>query len=753
MFARRAWIELIAIAICLSVTTENPADEWKQANGPLMTQWAKEVTPDNALSEYPRPQMVRDDWTNLNGLWEYAITERNAGQPKSWSGQILVPFCVESALSGVMKQVGPDQALWYRRTFNLQPATGTRVLLHFGAVDWQAAVWVNGKHVGQHVGGYDPFSFDITGMLEHSGLQTLVVKVLDPTDASFQPRGKQVRKPGGIWYTAVTGIWQTVWLEPVSESYIQSLRITPNIDQKTVTVQVDAVNAADKTVRFDVLDDGRKIATGSATVDRPITSSEIPEMKLWSPDSPHLYSLAVYLENADQVSSYFGMRKIEMRKDDAGVNRLLLNNRPLFQFGQLDQGWWPDGLYTAPTDDALRYDIEVSKKLGFNMCRKHVKVESARWYYWCDRLGLLVWQDMPSGDKTIGGNDADFDRSAESEEHYRREWQAIIDHCRNHPCVVVWVPFNEGWGQFKTNEILDWTKKLDPTRLVDGPSGWADRQGGDLHDLHAYPGPGMFPIEDHRASVLGEFGGLGLPVANHTWQAEKNWGYRSYENAEDLSRAYIQLISQLPPLIGRGLAAAVYTQTTDVEIEVNGMMTYDRGIIKIDPDRIAVVTQRLYEPPPVIMPLVATSQIQPQAWRYTIESPNLAWTKPEFDDSNWMEGLGGFGTRQTPATVVRTEWSGSDIWIRRFFELKDGLKDIQLLVHHDEDAEIYINGVLAAKLNGYTTDYVTVPIEAKAIATLGVGKNLIAIHCRQTSGGQYINAGIVVVKERTDTDK
>ncbi|MGB6044129.1 MAG: sugar-binding domain-containing protein, partial [Pirellulales bacterium] len=489
--------------------------EWKPAEGPLMTRWSKEVSPDNVHAEYPRPQLVRDKWQNLNGLWDYAITPKEQNRPDSFDGKILVPFPVESALSGVMKTVKPDQRLWYRRRIAVPKEwSGQRIMLNFGAVDWHTEVWVNGDKVGEHKGGYTPFSFDITDRLgtTKSTNDELVIAVWDPTDASYQPRGKQVRKPGSIWYTAVTGIWQTVWLEPVAQTHVRSIAMTPDVDAGNVHLKINLGGAdADTLITATVSDDGKEVGRGSTTV-KPGQAAEITipiaDARLWSPDDPHLYDLAVHLVHPsaeDKVGSYFGMRKVHIAKDGNGMNRIFLNNKELFHFGPLDQGWWPDGLYTAPTDEALRYDIEVTKKLGMNMCRKHVKVEPARWYYWCDKLGLMVWQDMPSGDGYIKPNEADLVRSKESSENYWREYKALIDAFYNSPSIVAWVPFNEGWGQFDTNNVLSWTKKRDPTRLVDGPSGWADRQTGDLHDVHRYPGPGMPLLEENLAAVLGEF--------------------------------------------------------------------------------------------------------------------------------------------------------------------------------------------------------------------------------------------------------
>ncbi len=603
---------MIVVAVVLLSPLAQGA--WKPADGPLMTKWAKEVSPQNAHPEYPRPQMVREDWLNLNGLWDHAITPKDAAKPDSFDGQILVPFPIESALSGVMKAVGPENRLWYRRTFTVpekwnRSADKKRMLLHFGAVDWDATVWINGKEVGNHKGGYDPFTLDITEALKQGGEQEIVLSVWDPTNTGTQPRGKQVLKPGGIWYTAVTGIWQTVWLEPVGAAHIGSLKITPDFDKAAVTVQVPAIIGAGKSsVTVDVLDGAKVVQTGEITITGssdsigPTLSLKVPDAKPWTPDSPFLYGLRVRLfqdgKPVDEVQSYFGMRKISLGKDERGTLRLCLNNKPLFQYGPLDQGWWPDGLYTAPTDEALKYDIEVLKQLGMNMARKHVKVEPDRWYYWCDKLGLLVWQDMPSGDRFIGGKDPDIKRTEESAKQFDTELTRIIEAFRNHPSIVMWVPFNEGWGQFDTPRVVDMIRKLDPSRLVDNASGWTDRKVGDVMDIHQYPGPAVPRPEEKRALVLGEFGGLGLPIPGHTWQQEKNWGYRNLTTRDELTDAYLGLIRKLHPMTGdQGLSAAVYTQTSDVEVEVNGLMTYDRAMIKMDVAAVAAANKTLYTPP------------------------------------------------------------------------------------------------------------------------------------------------------------
>ena len=751
----RPTIVLLCLAISLCSTVVTAAD-WAQAESPLSTRWAKEVSPENALPEYPRPQLVRDRWVNLNGLWDYAITSVDVDKPRTLDGEIFVPFAIESSLSGVGKSVQPDQALWYHRQFETPKLNdGERLLLHFGAVDWETTVWVNGQHVGQHRGCFDPFSFDITDALADGDSQQIAIRVWDPTDTGDQPRGKQVLRPGGIFYTAVTGIWQTVWLEPVPAAHIRSLKVVPDIDNSTVSVTVDA--SARERVAIEVRDDGKTIASARGSGGETITLP-IPDAKLWAPASPHLYDLEVDLESGDDVSSYFGMRKIAVGRDDDGALRMFLNNKPLFQYGPLDQGWWPDGLYTAPTDEALKFDIEVTRELGFNMARKHTKVEPARWYYWADKLGLLVWQDMPTfmargqDHHVHKGQEQDARLAAQTRMQFYTELRAMIDGLHNHPSIVVWVPFNEGWGQHRTNEILQWTKQYDPTRLVDGPSGWEDRGWGDLKDMHNYPGPGMFPAMDDRVSVLGEFGGLGLPLEGHLWQADRNWGYRTLKTREQLAAGYERLVTQLHRLIGKGLAAAVFTQTTDVEIEVNGLLSYDRQIVKIDPQQLKAWHSKLYEPPPIEKTIVATSENEPQTWRFTTSPPTENWFAPDFDDSEWKSAPGGFGTKGTPNTTVRTNWNTPDIWVRRTFTLDEPKADggqWLLSIYHDEDAEIFINGIEAARVTDYTVGYITLPISKAAATSLKAGENIIAIHCHQTQGGQFIDAGLLRVEPAT----
>ncbi|MCJ7487521.1 MAG: PA14 domain-containing protein [Candidatus Aminicenantes bacterium] len=596
---------IIAVAIGLlgnvaACKTEAVTD-WKPVGGRIMTRWAAEVKPDLVLPEYPRPQMVREEWLNLNGLWDYAIVAKDSGQPAVWDGKILVPFAVESALSGVGQPVGAEKELWYRRAISV-PKNWRRgkVLLHFGAVDWESTVWVNGREAGTHRGGYDPFTYDITDALAAGAKQEIVLRVLDPTDEDNSPiaRGKQVMKPHGIFYTAVTGIWQTAWLEPVPEIYFAKLKITPDIDRGTLSIVPTVMGNPEGTSLVVRISRGETVIAALESSASAPAAVEIPQPELWSPDHPVLYDIKAVLKKdgkvLDEVTSYAGMRKIALGKDDHGYVRLFLNNQPLFELGPLDQGWWPDGLYTAPTDTALRYDIETIKALGMNMLRKHVKVEPDRLYYWCDKLGLLVWQDMPSALYDREAHPADV--LAAKDAQWEGEWKAVIDALLNHPSIVMWVPFNEGWGQYDTERITAWTKQYDPTRLVNNASGWTDKGAGDVSDIHSYPGPDMPPIEEHRAVVLGEFGGLGLPLSGHLWQAEGNWGYRNFDDVKTYETRYTELIKNLYPLVDKGLAAAVYTQTSDCEIEVNGLMTYDREVVKLEPARFTSLN-RGYVPP------------------------------------------------------------------------------------------------------------------------------------------------------------
>lgn len=603
-------IILITVSVCAFAQSS-----WKMVDGKISTAWSAQVDPNKPLPEYPRPQLVRSEWTNLNGLWDYAIKPAQDSTPATYDGKILVPFAIESALSGVGRNVGAEHKLWYKKTLTLPAASkGRNVILHFGAVDWRCEVFINGKSAGKHEGGYDPFSFDITRLLR-KGTQEIVVSVWDPSDDGPQPRGKQVKKPHSIWYTPVTGIWQTVWMEAVPSTYIMSTRQVPDIDNNTlqVTALVNNLQPGDK-LKVTASRDNKVVA--EETWSGMSGTMTIPNAEHWSPANPVLYDLQFTLirknKVVDNAKGYFAMRKISIASDNNGIQRMMLNNSFLFHFGPLDQGWWPDGLYTAPTDAALKFDIEKTKEMGFNMIRKHVKVEPARWYYHCDQLGLLVWQDMPSGDMgnqwesrpAIIGKATSKDRTPESEKIFKTEWKAIMDACFNFPSIVVWVPFNEAWGQFKTEEIVKWTMEYDPSRLVNTASGGNFHAVGHIIDMHNYPEPVMPDPEifgKDRVIVLGEYGGLGLPLEGHTWQGKDNWGYQSFTTKEALLDRYKSFIVRLEPLISKGLSAAVYTQTTDVEVETNGLMTYDRAVIKMPEATLHAEHQRLYNPGLVVI--------------------------------------------------------------------------------------------------------------------------------------------------------
>ena len=584
---------LVLVGATLLLSSQVLWAQWKPVGNKIKTSWTENIDINNVLPEYPRPIMERSEWSNLNGLWNYTIQPLGKGIPTSFDGEILVPFAIESSLSGVGRILGENKNLWYQCSFIIPSKwKGKKILLHFGAVDWKTEVWVNNIKVGEHTGGFTPFSFDITQALDGSK-NTLVVKVWDPTDKGTQPRGKQVSQPRGIWYTPVSGIWQTVWLEPVADHYITNVRTTPDIDTNGVKVKVETDNdrVSDK-FEVKVFDEGQLVAMGTSINGLPVEISMPVDVKLWSPDSPFLYQMEVSLfsegKRIDCIKSYMAMRKFSTKRDEKGIVRLQLNNKDLFQFGPLDQGWWPDGLYTAPTDEALRYDIKKTKDFGFNMIRKHIKVEPARWYTYCDQMGIIVWQDMPSGDKNPEWQNrkyfegTELTRSPESEANYRKEWKEIIDCLYSYPCIGTWVPFNEAWGQFKTREIAEWTKQYDPTRLVNPASGGNHYTCGDMLDLHNYPGPKMYLYDAQRATVLGEYGGIGLVLKDHLWEPDRNWGYVQFNTSAEATAEYLRYAKMLKEMIGQGFSAAVYTQTTDVEVEVNGLITYDRKVIKLD---------------------------------------------------------------------------------------------------------------------------------------------------------------------------
>lgn len=740
-------MNLCSILICaiagitlLAATTD--ARQWKPANPRLMTRWGEGLNPAKVHAEYPRPMMVRKRWLNLNGLWDHAVTPIDALAPKEWTGKILVPFPIESALSGVGRLLGASEALWYRRTFRLPRGfAGTNLYLHFDAVDHQFDVWVDGKKFHEitddgPIGGWGRRSV-LLHLEGNRAEHEIIVRVTDSTSPN-QARGKQHPKPEGIWYRASSGIWQTVWVEPVPTIHIRSLRITPYVASGMVTIAVDAPGAES----FEAIASlgGQEVARSSSKGEITI---DIPDARLWSPESPTLYHLTIRaLSNgkvADTVESYVGFRSISLGKRNDGTPCILLNGKEIFQVGPLDQGFWPDGLLSAPSEAAMKWDVDQTKKLGFNVIRKHVKVEPERWYAHCDKIGMLVWQDMPSA-----FFEANLSGGARSAAHgqFERELRHMVRQLYNHPSIVMWVPFNEGWGQYDTDRITQMVRKLDASRLINNPSGWTDVGSGDVHDIHNYPSPAMPSIEPRRAAVLGEFGGLGLGVDGHTWEA-KTWGYQGMGDAKALTDKYVGFMRRVYELRDKGLVAAIYTQTTDVESECNGFFTYDRKVLKMDAKRVRSANLGQFPPIPPVVWVAQNAEVGPQDWRYTFERPPTAWFKVDFDDSSWKVGSGGFGTSITPGAIVGTEWSGPEIWIRRRFDCDPkARKNIRLRMHHDEDAAVYINGVLAAKVERYTTGYEDFPISGEAIASLKPTGNTLAVHCRQTSGGQFIDVGL-----------
>jgi len=767
---KRAFLSIMTFATILLTLTESACAQssWKKQTAPVMTPWGEQLTADNVWQEYPRPSMQRKDWMNLNGVWQYfkrsSIKYDYEKSVSFFSKSILVPFPVESALSGIMDKnysSNRNATFMYRRTFSLPDSfKGKNVLLHFGAVDWRCYVYVNGELAGTHDGGSVPFFFDITSLLKEGAEQELQVAVWDPTNGG-QPNGKQSVSPSGIWYTPNSGIWQTVWLEPVNPTHILSYEPIPDIDNSTVSIKVKTSAPCDVTLT--VKDGDNIIAEQTGNSEKTFTLS-IPSAKLWSPDEPNLYNLDIAVKGqgngADKVSGYFGMRKFSRGMVD-GHPAVLLNNKPLYMYGPLDQGWWPDGLLTPPSYEAMIYDLQVMKDFGMNMVRKHIKLENDLWFDWCDKNGLVVWQDMPSGCGSGLVGTLEYNM-----QNFYRENEALIEATRHHPCIGAWVVWNEGWGQYPERGMAHTRRAVnsviaanhDPGRFVHAVTGWVDVEMGDFLDVHSYPAPGAAtnPVNERIASC-GEFGGINLFIKGHMW-AGSDVNYTTVEDAATYTSLYNHYTDCLQRLQQeKGLWMSVYTQITDVEQECNGLMTYDRKVLKVSPEQQATmkaniqrtINCRFKGAKTIVAAGDENTGIQ---WKYTTTEPAGDWYTTDFAAAGWKTGAAGFGGGG------RTAWSTSDIWIRRNFKINNveasQLPELRLWMFHDEDAEVYINGILAAKTTGYNTRYELWPLLPEALNALKLDgtDNVIAIHCKQTTGGQFIDCGLKLSQYTDNSD-
>ena len=599
-------ILLLATFLVLYLTKEKEKTkeekwDWKPVGDKIKTKWGKNLDYKKVWQEYPRPQLQRDDWINLNGPWKYAIRDANDIMDDEFDGLILVPFPLESSLSGVMKNLSATEVIYYEKTITI-PDNWKRknVLLNFGAVDWKSELYINRVKVGEHTGGYSYFYFDITKYLTGSE-NIITLRVTDVTDTTlstwgkYQPVGKQTLTPGGIWYTPASGIWQTVWIEPVSAHFIEKLDFNNDYDNKQIKVKFVVPNNLKLPVEYTVKFNDKSVANGKGTSNEQIVIDISNNFKPWSPSEPNLYTITAQLnsytsEILDKISSYTAVRKIESKEDKSAVKRIYLNNKPLFNLGPLDQGYWPDGIYTPPSEEAMLFDIQTMKNLGFNTLRKHAKTENFRYYYNCDKIGMLVWQDMPSGNVDGSGewNSTDMDggtdtqRTQFSKDNYKSEWAEIIENLKFFQCIIIWTPFNEAWGQFETESIVQFTREKDNTRLINAASGGNHRACSDFVDIHTYPDPRYDLKYQPLINVIGEFGGLGLEIKNHTWN-ENNWSYYMVNSKEELTGNYTKYINETLryDLVPQGISAAIYTQVTDCEGEINGLITYDRYEVKI----------------------------------------------------------------------------------------------------------------------------------------------------------------------------
>ena len=742
------------------------AQNWAPVPGQIMTSWANDVTPENVWKEYPRPQMVRTDWLNLNGLWDFEITDRDTNKIAiNYARKILVPFCVESALSGIKETITGKQQMMYRRYFTVPSNWNQKYLiLHFEAVDYETKVWVDGKYVGMHKGGYDHFQFDITGFLSKEQKHEIKLVVWDPTNEGSQPIGKQALPAirNVTKYTATSGIWQTVWLEPTNEIAIESIKIIPNIDNATISLQTKVVGATQGTrIKIQAFDQGKEIAS-SIAADDELVSLQLNQPKLWSPTNPFLYDLKLSLVKdgkvVDEVSSYFGMRKISMGRDHEGYMRILLNNAIIYQLGPLDQGYWPDGLLTPASDQALLYDIAYLKKIGANMDRMHMKVQPERWYYHCDQLGILVWQDMVSPTKFIDT------KSNLNPSDFELEHNITVDQLYNHPSIIQWVLFNESWGQYDTERLTAALKAKDPTRLVINASGWHDKKVGDIRDFHDYtihPAIALVTKNDDRAMVLGEAGGFDLLIPGHLWtpdlktetKLKTDWtiDFKKgvVKSADELIEKYTILLDDLFQLKKYGLNAVVYTQISDVEDEISGWMTYDRKVGKLPDTTFAALHQQFFKPTITGKYILPLSMNTAQQWNYRFTAPSNDWIK-NTTIADFKLGEAPFGIESNNAHKVNTTWNTNSLFLNKEFTLTALPSKLSLVACNTGITDVYINGAYVMQFNNFLKNDPEVKISEtllsdKAMKLLKLGVNQLSLKFNFPSVGKpvyYYDFGI-----------
>ena len=759
-------ISIVFILVLLLQYSFIQAQNWAPVPGQIMTNWANNVTPENVWKEYPRPQMVRTDWLNLNGLWDFEITERDTNKIAiNYARKILVPFCVESALSGIKETITGKQQMIYRRFFSIPSHWNQKhLILHFEAVDYEAKVWVDGKYVGIHKGGYDHFQFDIAGFLNKDEKHEIKLVVWDPTNEGSQPIGKQALPAirNRTKYTATSGIWQTVWLEPTNEVAIESIKIIPNIDNGTISLQTKVVGATQGArIKIQAFDQGKEIASSIAAIGEPV-SLQLNQPKLWSPTNPFLYDFKLSLINdgkvVDEVSSYFGMRKISMGRDQEGYMRILLNNEIIYQLGPLDQGYWPDGILTPASDQALRYDIAYLKKIGANMDRMHMKVQPERWYYHCDQLGILVWQDMVSPTKFIDT------KSNLNPSDFELEHNITVDQLYNHPSIIQWVLFNESWGQYDTERLTAALKAKDPTRLVINASGWHDKKVGDIRDFHDYtihPAVALVNKNDDRAMVLGEAGGIDLLIPGHLWTPDLKGGTKIktdwsidfkkgiVKSSDELIEKYKILLDDLFQLKKYGLNAVVYTQISDVEDEISGWMTYDRKVSKLPDTTFAALHQQFFKPTITGKYILPLSMNTAQQWNYSFTAPSNDWIK-NTTIADFKLGEAPFGIESNNVHKVNTTWNTSSLFLNKEFTLSSVPSKLSLIACNTGITDVYINGAYVMQFNNFLKNDPEIKISEtllsdKAMKLLKLGVNQLSLKFNFSSAGKpvyYYDFGI-----------